>query len=77
MGLRKTIYGAPTTSQMACDNLSAQTFHPFGYIGKHFVRPFLPSEYIANLPNKLFHPIERAGNPSFQTFHPFLCADNG
>ena len=56
MGLRKTICGAPTTSQMACGNLSAQTFHPFGYIGKHFVRPF--------------HPIGNAGNPSFQIFHP-------
>ena len=70
MGLRKTICGAPTTSQMACGNLSAQTFHPFGYIGKHFVRPFHPIGNAGNPSFQISHPIERAGNPSFQIFHP-------
>ena len=75
MGLRKTICGAPTTSQMACGNLSAQTFHPFGYIGKHFVRPFHPIERAGNPSAQTFHPFEYTGNPSFQTSHPIGYAD--
>ncbi|WP_155949742.1 hypothetical protein [Prevotella sp. HJM029] len=44
-----------------CQQPLFSTIPSFGYIGKHFVRPF--------------HPIGNAGNPSFQTSHPIGYAD--
>ena len=63
MGLRKTICGTPTTSQIAC--------------GNHLAQPSPLLECAGNPSARPSHPIGNAGNPSAQTFHPFLCADNG